>query len=121
MIAGALVEGGEYVPLAGLAVLARLSCMVMLTGAEIRNEARKLVRLDTTQLRNSIRFDMFGNDRGEVSANTPYAAAQEWGRPDLPRYGFTPYMRPSAATVVNEKFPAIVDRADRTAQARAAI
>lgn len=34
-----------------------------------------------------------GQRRGRVIA---YALAQEFGRPDLPRYTFTPYMRPAA-------------------------
>lgn len=101
--------------------LARLT--VMMTGAEIRNEARKLVRLDSKTLRNSIRFDMLGRANGEVSANTPYAAAQEWGLAPFgkPNYGFTPYMRPAATEVVNTKMDGIVERAEAGARSRAAV
>lgn len=89
---------------------------IQLTGAAIRNKAREIVRTDTHELQNSIRFDLLSRERGEVSANTPWAAAQEWGRPDLPRYGFTPYMRPAAAEVINNQFTRIVGEADATAQ-----
>lgn len=67
-----------------------------------RNEARRNARVDTGNLRNSIRADKTGESEREVSANTEYAAAQEWGRPDLPNYGFTPYMRPGAKEAVNQ-------------------
>jgi hypothetical protein len=72
------------------------------TGIEARKSARANVRVDTGQLRNSIQLDKVSSDRHEVSANTDYAAAQEWGRPDLPNYGFTPYMRPAAKEAVSK-------------------
>jgi phage gpG-like protein len=73
-----------------------------LTGITARKAARRNVRVDTGTLRNSIQLDKVAEDRHEVSANTEYAAAQEWGRPDLPNYGFTPYMRPAAKEAVDE-------------------
>ena len=95
--------------------------IVQAVGTEIRNEARDTVRLDTTELRNSIRFDLFGRDRGEVSANTPWAAAQEWGRPDLANYGFTPYMRPSAIKIAGPEFPRIVKEVSAQAERMARV
>lgn len=97
---------------------------IQLTGTAIRNKAREIVRVGhdpttgqaTGDLRNSIRFDLLSRERGEVSANQPYAAAQEWGRPDLARYGFTPYMRPATTEVINNQFTRIVGEADATAQ-----
>ena len=61
----------------------------------IRNKAKKNVRVDKGDLRNSIQSIKIANGMYEVFAQAPYAAAQEWGRPDLPKYGFTPYMRPA--------------------------
>lgn len=71
------------------------------TGVEARKAARDNVRVDTGTLRNSIQLDKVSANRHEVNANTEYAAAQEWGRPDLPNYGFTPYMRPAAKEAVD--------------------
>jgi hypothetical protein len=66
------------------------------TAVTVRKAAREAVRVDTGELRNSIRTEKVGEGEREVSANTEYAAAQEYGRPDLPNYGFTPYVRPAA-------------------------
>jgi hypothetical protein len=79
---------------------------VQLTAVFIRNFARDLVRKDTYNLMNSIRANQIRKDRFEVLAGgpgIPYALAQEYGRPDLANYGFTPYMRPAAA--VSQKDP----------------
>jgi hypothetical protein len=76
--------------------------ILQLTGVTVRKVARDTVRVDTSALRNSILLDKVGADAIEVSANTEYAAAQEYGRPDLPNYGFTPYMRPGAQAGVDE-------------------
>ena len=85
-------------------------------GTEIRIEARKLVRVKSHDLQGSIRFDLISYSRGEVSANTPYAAAQEWGLAPFgkPNYGFTPYMRPAAAQVM-KRLRAIAKEASATA------
>jgi hypothetical protein len=66
------------------------------TAVTVRKAARETVRVKNGDLRNSIRAEKVGEGEREVSANTEYAAAQEYGRPDLPNYGFTPYMRPAA-------------------------
>lgn len=87
--------------------------VLQLTAAEVRNKARGTVRVDTSRLRNSIRVDNVGGER-EVSANTPYALAQEFGRPDLPRYGYTPYMGP-AAKYTADRIPDIAREAHRQA------
>lgn len=81
---------------------------------EVRKRARAIVRVDTRELRNSIRVENLGNGVREVSSNTDYAAAQEYGRPDLPRYGFTPYMRP-AAKEVNDDIGAYIEQEARRA------
>lgn len=62
----------------------------------VRNLAKSKVRIDSTRLRNSIRTDKLGEGHYITLAEAPYALAQEYGRPDLPQYGFTPYMRPAA-------------------------
>lgn len=87
-------------------------------GVECRKEARKNVRVDTGDLRNSIRFEQVERGIYEVSANTEYAAAQEYGRPDLPRYGYTPYLRPAAKTTV-DRLPELAKRAADVAARRA--
>jgi hypothetical protein len=68
---------------------------------EIRAKAKELCRKDTWELHNSIRADFVKNGRrAEISSNVPHGPAQEFGRPDLPRYGFTPHMRPAAKYAV---------------------
>lgn len=80
--------------------------------------ARQKVAVDTGQLRNSIKTDSSGFGQYETFAETPYALAQEYGRPDLPAYTFTPYMRPAAIqasqdAVVNEVLKEAEDAARR--------
>lgn len=90
-----------------------------LTGVTIRKFARETVRVYTSRLRNLILLEKFGPGEFEVSANTEYAAAQEYGRPDLPNYGFTPYMRPAAKAGIEKldenvrKARSIAERAAR--------
>ena len=69
--------------------------MINLIASDVRKFARKNTAVDTGRLRNSIRLEKM---RGEyrVLSETPYSLAQEYGRPDLPKYTFTPYMRPAA-------------------------
>jgi hypothetical protein len=64
--------------------------------ADVKNFARAKVAVKTSRLRNSIRIDKLGPASYQTVAQTPYAAAQEYGRPDLATYTFTPYMRPAA-------------------------
>lgn len=73
-----------------------------LTGVTVRKEAKATVRKKSHDLETSILLERVGDGAIEVSANTEYAAAQEYGRPDLPNYGYTPYMRPAATKGVNE-------------------
>ena len=80
--------------------------LAQLTAAEAKNEARRQVAHPSAEhpyskgdLRNSILVARKGFADYVVEAggvDTPYAAAQEWGRPDLPKYSFKPYMRPGA-------------------------
>lgn len=67
--------------------------------SEIVIAAKKLVRVRTRELQNSIKNIGVTRFHFMAIAETPYAAAQEWGRPDLPKYGFTPYMTPAAEQV----------------------
>lgn len=67
--------------------------------SEIVIAAKKLVRVKTRELQNSIKNIGVTRYHFMAVAETPYAAAQEWGRPDLPKYGFTPYMTPAAQEV----------------------
>jgi hypothetical protein len=70
--------------------------------AEISRRAKRYVRRLTGELRNSIKVIGVNKFTFLVIAETPYAAAQEWGRPDLAKYGFTPYMTPAAEEVSQE-------------------
>lgn len=70
--------------------------VAQLVNADVKNKARGKVRVRSGRLRNSIRVDKLGAGNYITLAETPYALAQEYGRPDLPNYGFTPYMRPAA-------------------------
>lgn len=63
--------------------------------SEIVIKAIKLVRVRTRELQNSIKNIGVTRYHSMAVAETPYAAAQEWGRPDLKKYGFTPYMTPA--------------------------
>ena len=61
----------------------------------VQSTAKTLVRVDTGNLRGSITKNVDSSSLiGTVSTNSEYALAQEFGRKDLPKYGFTPYMRP---------------------------
>ena len=78
----------------------------------------------TGHLRDNIMTDSSGIGEYETYvdlASVPYAAAQEWGRPDLPNYTFTPYMRPAAEKastkgVQSEVFEEAKDAAERAAK-----
>ncbi len=63
---------------------------------KVQADAKLIVAKDTTALEGSIVKSV---DKvrlvGEVSTNMEYAFAQEFGRPDLEKYTYTPYMRPS--------------------------
>jgi len=61
----------------------------------IEVDAKRLVRVDTGRLRNSIDTIRQPLIR-YIGSSVVYAAAQEFGRPDLPHYGYTPYLRPAA-------------------------
>lgn len=78
--------------------------MAQLAAAEVVTKAREYVAHPSSQhpysqgdLRNSIKQIREGFAKYLPYAETEYARAQEWGRPDLPNYTFTPYMRPAAA------------------------
>lgn len=91
--------------------------LVHLVGVRVRREAKKNARVDTRENQNAIRLDRVDRTMVEVSANTPWAAAQEFGHPNYPSidrppgeaksgsggpYTFHPYMRPAAETAVKE-------------------
>lgn len=78
--------------------------------------AKRYVQVDVGTLRDSIRWD--GKD--SITANTPYAAVQEYGRPGMVLdearivgIGYTPYLRPAAldtADYINDNQENIVVR-----------
>jgi len=61
----------------------------------IEHDAKRLVRVDTGLLRASINTVSKPMSR-YIGSSKNYAAAQEFGRPDLNKYGYTPYLRPAA-------------------------
>lgn len=102
----------------------------------VRIFAKQNVAVDSGDLRDSIRTSgtggryqtiaggVMGTDRpskyrkNKKARMIAYALAQEFGRPDLPRYTFTPYMRPAAMQasepgVVNEVLREATDAALR--------
>jgi hypothetical protein len=64
--------------------------------SNVRTRAKRFVAVRSRRLQNSIRVDKLAPNLYVAIAETPYALAQEFGRPDLPVYTFTPYMRPAA-------------------------
>lgn len=66
-------------------------------GADVVRRAKRLVAVgETKKLRNSIRLDRVSFAFYEVISDLPYTLAQEYGRPDLEKYTFTPFLRPAA-------------------------
>lgn len=87
-----------------------------LVAVDVRNLARKNVRVKSGRLRNSIRTDGLGFATYVTIAETPYALAQEYGRPDLAQYGFTPYMRPASKEATSKsRLQKSVDAASQAA------
>lgn len=62
----------------------------------VEKDAKRLVRVDTGRLRASINSIKPRPLMRMIGTNVKYAAAQEFGRPDLASYGYTPYLRPAA-------------------------
>ena len=65
----------------------------------ILNTQRTLVKVVTGNLQGSINIQTQSSSALEVVShigpNTPYAAAIEFGRPDIPNFPIQPYVRPS--------------------------
>lgn len=62
--------------------------------ALVEHDAKRLVRVDTGLLKNSINTIKKHLERS-IGSNKEYALAQEFGRPDMQGYGYTPYLRPA--------------------------
>lgn len=63
-------------------------------GFIVEHDAKRIVRVDKGRLKNSI--DVIKKPLTRyVGSSVEYAAAQEFGRPDLKSYGYTPYLRPA--------------------------
>lgn len=65
------------------------------------DSAKHYVRVDSGNLQSKIDVVEPAHTDGDGASGqfgvegVPYALAQEFGRPDLPRYGHTPYLRPA--------------------------
>lgn len=70
--------------------------------AEAKNQAKKNVRVKTGNLRNTIIGEKVSKLKGAVYTDEDYATSQEYGRPDIPAYGFTPYFRPAAKAAMRK-------------------
>ncbi len=67
------------------------------TSAGIQNTIKKRNKPRLTgDLMSNIRFERIDFSNYRILSDLPYSAAQEFGRPDLAKYTFTPYMRPGA-------------------------
>jgi hypothetical protein len=70
-------------------------------GKNIVKSAKRYVRKRERKLEKSIkvlgqpRQTVFGVWQLDIGSDQPHAFAQEYGRPDLNNYGFTPYIRPA--------------------------
>jgi hypothetical protein len=78
-------------------VIAYADTTAQLVNVSVRRFARKYVRKDTKALMNNIQTSKVSDQRYMTYTDLPYSLAQEYGRPDLMMYGFTPYMGPAAA------------------------
>lgn len=76
--------------------LEKIRQIVALNGAELHQKAQKAAPVDTGQLRRSIQLDITRNGMtAVVSANTEYAAYQEYGTRKM---AAQPFLRPSLNT-----------------------
>ena len=89
------VKGAEEVAqkLRDMADPSKLRKIVALNGSELQQKAQQKAPVDTGQLRRSIRLEIEADGMtAVVSANTDYAAYQEYGTRFMPAH---PYLRPS--------------------------
>jgi len=63
------------------------------------NAAKRLVAVDTGNLKGSIQTERINNTTMQVFSTSVYAAAQEYGLREFGKenYNFNPYLRPAAA------------------------
>ena len=61
----------------------------------IEGDAKRIVAVDTGRLRSSINTIKQPLIR-RIGSSVVYAAAQEFGRPDMKQYTYRPYLRPAA-------------------------
>ena len=74
---------------------------------QIERKAKEIVRVDTGLLKSSINYYKKGKLEYAIGSGKEYAAAQEFGRPDMKGYTYRPYLRPAARIVkplMNKKF-----------------
>jgi len=63
---------------------------------KVEQAAKRIVRVDTGALKNSINYWKPGRLQYAIGSDKTYAAAQEFGRPDMNHYAYRPYLRPAA-------------------------
>ena len=74
---------------------------------QIEKKAKGIVRVRDGFLKNSINHYKKGRLEYAIGSGKEYAAAQEFGRPDMKGYSYRPYLRPAARIVrplMNKKF-----------------
>jgi hypothetical protein len=77
--------------------------LTLLVATEAVTEAKSRVRVDFGQLKGSITREQLSNAKYIIYSNVEHAAAQEYGIPEIPNYGFTPYLRPGAQVAGSDK------------------
>ena len=88
----------------------------------IRDAAIQRVRVDTGQLKISIKEERTGMHTNTVSAEAPHALVQEYGHPTSKAYGFTPYMRPAVREVMTgSKLRSLFNSAYREARSQSKV
>jgi hypothetical protein len=95
---------------------------------DIWSRAQNIVAVDTGNLRASGRVAQIDATTWETYFATAYAAAQEYGRPDIKKkkgkggYNFTPYLRPATRQVASSgTFNAHVKAAEKIARSMSSV
>ena len=96
--------------------------VIELAAMSVENAAVKNVRVDTGNLKNSIKRQPINKNNWIVKSEAPYSLAQEYGlrANGKPNYGFTSYMRP-AVQETEGNFGTIKNDAEKMAKRKATV
>ena len=78
--------------------------MAYRTALTVKAFAIRKVAVDTGELKSTIQVSPLssGNENYSVFSDSDHAAPQELGRPDIPNYRFTPFLRPAATEALSQ-------------------